>query len=62
MEHLSQEIGRLQKLFREESDVHENVRLEVARLTLENMVRGWPANQQGPRWSQLGSLQAKDGI
>ncbi|XP_013010138.1 unconventional myosin-Vc isoform X3 [Cavia porcellus] len=38
VEHLSQEIGRLQKLFREESDVHENVRLEVARLTLENMM------------------------
>ncbi|KAM6181069.1 unconventional myosin-Vc [Erethizon dorsatum] len=36
--HLSQEINRLQRLFREESDVHESIRHEVTRLTSENMM------------------------
>ncbi|XP_035889560.1 unconventional myosin-Vc isoform X2 [Phyllostomus discolor] len=36
--HLSQEINHLQKLFREENDINENIRHEVARLTSENMM------------------------
>ncbi|XP_012929770.1 unconventional myosin-Vc isoform X2 [Heterocephalus glaber] len=36
--HLSQEINHLQKLFREESNVHENVRHELTRLMSENMM------------------------
>uniref|UniRef100_A0A8C0ZTS4 Myosin VC n=1 Tax=Castor canadensis TaxID=51338 RepID=A0A8C0ZTS4_CASCN len=35
--HLSQEISRLQKLFREENDINESIRHEVTRLTSENM-------------------------
>ncbi|MBZ3872843.1 Unconventional myosin-Vc [Sciurus carolinensis] len=35
--HLSQEINHLQKLFREENDINESIRHEVARLTSENM-------------------------
>ncbi|KAL7980037.1 hypothetical protein Chor_001305, partial [Crotalus horridus] len=37
--HLSQESTHLQKLFREENDTKECIRLQVARLTSENMVR-----------------------
>uniref|UniRef100_A0A8C3IY20 Myosin VC n=1 Tax=Chrysemys picta bellii TaxID=8478 RepID=A0A8C3IY20_CHRPI len=37
--HLSQEIIHLQKLFREENDINDSIRLEVSRLTSENMVR-----------------------
>lgn len=40
VEHLSQEISHLQKLFREENDINDSIRLQVARLTSENMVRG----------------------
>lgn len=40
--HLSQEINHLQKLFREENDINESIRHEVARLTSENMVRSAP--------------------
>ncbi|XP_073922062.1 unconventional myosin-Vc isoform X2 [Castor canadensis] len=36
--HLSQEISRLQKLFREENDINESIRHEVTRLTSENMM------------------------
>ncbi|XP_004639046.1 unconventional myosin-Vc isoform X2 [Octodon degus] len=36
--HLSRELGRLQRLLREESHVHDSVRLEVTRLTSENMM------------------------
>ncbi|XP_015336132.1 unconventional myosin-Vc isoform X1 [Marmota marmota marmota] len=36
--HLSQEINHLQKLFREENDINESIRHEVARLTSENMM------------------------
>uniref|UniRef100_A0A803SNX5 Myosin VC n=1 Tax=Anolis carolinensis TaxID=28377 RepID=A0A803SNX5_ANOCA len=39
VEHLSQEITHLQKLFREENDINDSIRLQVARLTSENMVR-----------------------
>ncbi|XP_062404048.1 unconventional myosin-Vc [Sardina pilchardus] len=38
MEHLQRENEQLQGLFREKSDVNENIRQEVARLTAENMV------------------------
>ncbi|KAJ7311412.1 hypothetical protein JRQ81_007046 [Phrynocephalus forsythii] len=38
VEHLSQEIGQLQKLFREENDVNESIQLQVARLTSENVM------------------------
>ncbi|KYO21219.1 guanine nucleotide binding protein (G protein), beta 5a isoform B [Alligator mississippiensis] len=38
VEHLSQEINHLQKLFREENDINDSIRLEVSRLTSENMV------------------------
>ena len=40
--HLSQEINHLQKLFREENDINESIRHEVARLTSENMVWSQP--------------------
>uniref|UniRef100_A0A2K5LIS1 Myosin VC n=1 Tax=Cercocebus atys TaxID=9531 RepID=A0A2K5LIS1_CERAT len=40
--HLSQEINHLQKLFREENDINESIRLEVTRLTSENMVCDMP--------------------
>ncbi|XP_032089155.1 unconventional myosin-Vc [Thamnophis elegans] len=36
--HLVQEITQLQKLFREENDTNECIRLQVARLTSENMM------------------------
>uniref|UniRef100_A0A670ZAY8 Myosin VC n=1 Tax=Pseudonaja textilis TaxID=8673 RepID=A0A670ZAY8_PSETE len=36
--HLSQEITHLQKLFREENNTNECIRLQVARLTSENMM------------------------
>ncbi|XP_053783636.1 unconventional myosin-Vc isoform X2 [Desmodus rotundus] len=36
--HLSQEINHLKKLFREENDINESIRHEVARLTSENMM------------------------
>uniref|UniRef100_A0A7M4F7I9 Myosin VC n=1 Tax=Crocodylus porosus TaxID=8502 RepID=A0A7M4F7I9_CROPO len=39
VEHLSQEINHLQKLFRKENDINDSIRLEVSRLTSENMVR-----------------------
>uniref|UniRef100_A0A8C2YFR4 Myosin VC n=1 Tax=Coturnix japonica TaxID=93934 RepID=A0A8C2YFR4_COTJA len=39
VEHLSQDINHLQKLFREENDINDSIRLEVSRLTSENMVR-----------------------
>lgn len=39
VEHLSQDINHLQKLFREENDINDGIRLEVSRLTSENMVR-----------------------
>ncbi|XP_062819541.1 unconventional myosin-Vc isoform X2 [Anolis carolinensis] len=38
VEHLSQEITHLQKLFREENDINDSIRLQVARLTSENMM------------------------
>uniref|UniRef100_A0A8C2U8D5 Myosin VC n=1 Tax=Coturnix japonica TaxID=93934 RepID=A0A8C2U8D5_COTJA len=38
VEHLSQDINHLQKLFREENDINDSIRLEVSRLTSENMV------------------------
>ncbi|KFP76898.1 Unconventional myosin-Vc, partial [Apaloderma vittatum] len=38
VEHLSQEINHLQKLFREENDIKDGIRLEVSRLTSENLV------------------------
>ncbi|KAM7152092.1 unconventional myosin-Vc [Macrochelys suwanniensis] len=38
VEHLSQEIIHLQKLFREENDINDSIRLEVSRLTSENMM------------------------
>ncbi|XP_048339008.1 unconventional myosin-Vc-like, partial [Sphaerodactylus townsendi] len=38
VEHLSQEISHLQKLFREENDINDSIRLQVARLTSENMM------------------------
>ncbi|NXY81164.1 MYO5C protein, partial [Alcedo cyanopectus] len=38
VEHLSQDINHLQKLFREENDINDGIRLEVTRLTSENMV------------------------
>ncbi|XP_062998574.1 unconventional myosin-Vc [Elgaria multicarinata webbii] len=38
VEHLSQEINHLQKLFREENDIKDSIRLQVARLTSENMM------------------------
>ncbi|NWU66512.1 MYO5C protein, partial [Pterocles burchelli] len=38
VEHLSQDISHLQKLFREENDVNDGIRLEVSRLTSENLV------------------------
>uniref|UniRef100_A0A670KDY2 Myosin VC n=1 Tax=Podarcis muralis TaxID=64176 RepID=A0A670KDY2_PODMU len=37
-EHLSQEINHLQKLFREENDLNDSIRLQVTRLTSENMM------------------------
>ncbi|XP_033621220.1 unconventional myosin-Vc [Fukomys damarensis] len=36
--HLSREVHHLQKLFREESDVHDSVQRELARLTSENVM------------------------
>uniref|UniRef100_A0A669PBB6 Myosin VC n=1 Tax=Phasianus colchicus TaxID=9054 RepID=A0A669PBB6_PHACC len=39
VEHLSQDINHLQKLFREENDINDGIRLEVSRLTSENLVR-----------------------
>ncbi|XP_007422237.1 unconventional myosin-Vc isoform X2 [Python bivittatus] len=36
--HFGQEITHLQKLFREENDTNESIRLQVARLTSENMM------------------------
>ncbi|NWV38020.1 MYO5C protein, partial [Grantiella picta] len=38
VEHLSQDINHLQKLFREENDINDGIRLEVSRLTSENLV------------------------
>ncbi|NWH58378.1 MYO5C protein, partial [Geococcyx californianus] len=38
VEHLSQDINHLQKLFREENDINDGIRLEVTRLTSENLV------------------------
>ncbi|NXL80993.1 MYO5C protein, partial [Leptocoma aspasia] len=38
VEHLSQDIKHLQKLFREENDINDGIRLEVSRLTSENLV------------------------
>ncbi|NXG31151.1 MYO5C protein, partial [Dromaius novaehollandiae] len=38
VEHLSQDINHLQKLFREENDINDCIRLEVSRLTSENLV------------------------
>ncbi|NXC70541.1 MYO5C protein, partial [Anhinga anhinga] len=38
VEHLSQDINHLQKLFREENDISDGIRLEVSRLTSENLV------------------------
>ncbi|NWQ97149.1 MYO5C protein, partial [Burhinus bistriatus] len=38
VEHLSQDINHLQKLFREENDINDSIRLEVSRLTSENLV------------------------
>ncbi|KAH0619948.1 hypothetical protein JD844_014402 [Phrynosoma platyrhinos] len=38
VEHLSQEITHLQKMFREENDINDSIRLQVARLTSENMM------------------------
>ncbi|KAF7241516.1 Unconventional myosin-Vc [Varanus komodoensis] len=38
VEHLSQEINHLQKLFREENDINDSIRLQVTRLTSENMM------------------------
>ncbi|XP_067411952.1 unconventional myosin-Vc isoform X2 [Emydura macquarii macquarii] len=38
VEHLSQEIIHFQKLFREENDINDSIRLEVSRLTSENMM------------------------
>ncbi|XP_027696656.1 unconventional myosin-Vc isoform X1 [Vombatus ursinus] len=38
VEHLSQEINHLQKLFREENDINDSIRHEVTRLTSENMM------------------------
>nr|XP_048723478.1 LOW QUALITY PROTEIN: unconventional myosin-Vc [Caretta caretta] len=38
VEHLSQEIIHLQKLFREENDINDSIQLEVSRLTSENMM------------------------
>ncbi|NXT48478.1 MYO5C protein, partial [Pluvianellus socialis] len=38
VEHLSQDISYLQKLFREENDINDSIRLEVSRLTSENLV------------------------
>ncbi|XP_060611551.2 unconventional myosin-Vc [Anolis sagrei] len=38
VEHHSQEITHLQKLFREENDINDSIRLQVARLTSENMM------------------------
>lgn len=39
-EHLQHETDHLQKLFREENNMNENIRLEVKRLASENMVAG----------------------
>ncbi|XP_038605941.1 unconventional myosin-Vc isoform X1 [Tachyglossus aculeatus] len=38
VEHLSQEMNHLQKLFREENDINDNIRHQLARLTSENMM------------------------
>ncbi|KFP33739.1 Unconventional myosin-Vc, partial [Colius striatus] len=38
VEHLSQDINHLQKLFREENDINDGIRFEVSRLTSENLV------------------------
>ncbi|KAM6058887.1 unconventional myosin-Vc [Chlamydotis macqueenii] len=38
VEHLSQDINHLQKLFREENDINDGIRLEISRLTSENLV------------------------
>ncbi|XP_061302954.1 unconventional myosin-Vc isoform X1 [Pezoporus flaviventris] len=38
VEHLSQDINHLQKLFREENDINDGIQLEVSRLTSENLV------------------------
>ncbi|GAB0194103.1 unconventional myosin-Vc [Grus japonensis] len=37
VEHLSQDINHLQKLFREENNINDGIRLEVSRLTSENL-------------------------
>lgn len=44
VEHLSQDINHLQKLFREENDINDGIRLEVSRLTSENLVR-WSCSE-----------------
>uniref|UniRef100_A0A8C0WQ63 Unconventional myosin-Vc n=1 Tax=Castor canadensis TaxID=51338 RepID=A0A8C0WQ63_CASCN len=59
--HLSQEISRLQKLFREENDINESIRHEVTRLTSENMVwslslgpQSWPSSYRHySGWSKV---------
>ncbi|NXK45553.1 MYO5C protein, partial [Chauna torquata] len=38
VDHLSQDINHLQKLFREENDINDGIRLEISRLTSENLV------------------------
>uniref|UniRef100_A0A8D0GD52 Myosin VC n=1 Tax=Sphenodon punctatus TaxID=8508 RepID=A0A8D0GD52_SPHPU len=38
IEHLSQEINHLQKLFREENDINDSIRLQVTRLTSQNLM------------------------
>nr|XP_014351998.1 PREDICTED: unconventional myosin-Vc isoform X2 [Latimeria chalumnae] len=38
IEHLNQETNHLQKLFREENSVNDNIRQEVTRLSAENMI------------------------
>uniref|UniRef100_A0A8B9S0D9 Myosin VC n=1 Tax=Accipiter nisus TaxID=211598 RepID=A0A8B9S0D9_9AVES len=50
VEHLSQDINHLQKLFREENDINDGIRLEVSRLTSENLVRSRCQHycEQGP--------------
>lgn len=39
VEHLSHEINHLQNLFRKENDKNDSIRLQLARLTSENVVR-----------------------
>jgi hypothetical protein len=65
--HLSQEISRLQKLFREENDINESIRHEVTRLTSENMVwslslgpQSWPSSYRHySGWSKVQFLGSK---